>query len=37
MLVKFGYMMLGAMILITVWALCIEVRDTWRDIRKGGK
>lgn len=40
MLVKFGYMILGAMVLILVWALCVEVRDTWREIRHwwgGGK
>lgn len=34
MLIKFGYIMLGAMVLLLLLALCVEVRDTWQDIRE---
>ena len=33
-MVLFGYLMLAAMAALLIWGLSVEVRDTWRDLRK---
>jgi len=33
-MIIFGYLFLACMAALLVWGLSVEVRETWRDIKK---
>lgn len=33
-MVTFGYIMLAGMALVLIWGLCVEARDSWKEVRQ---